>query len=185
MAEITYPLSLVGIGTANLGQLLALGDSSMPSQGVAAPSELRVQATYYPGTATPSVQIMGTQEGDIVLRGTWRDEWLGLVGGALALMQAARDLHLAQGRLLLTWGPYFVRYGYVRRFTPTIRKNSTIEWELAFLVDQADEAIVLAVPAPNPASVFSLAAVLALVALALEVVATAAIAINNLVNAAE
>lgn len=179
MAE-GYPLTITQLtGTLSL----VLADSTLPEQGVSLPGELRMASTYYPGVSTPSVQIVGTQEGDVTLKGVWRDDFMGLVGGALALVQAARALLLDQRPCLLTWGPNLVRQCLIKRFTPTIRRESVIEWEMVIFVMQANESAVIAVPAPTPATPFSLAALIASISLALDELYTTTVTINNVARA--
>ena len=180
MAEINYPLTITQLTGA---LTLVLEDSTLPEQGVALPGELRMAATYYPGVSTPTVQIVGTQEGDVTLKGLWRDDIMGLVGGAMALRQAARALLLDQRPCLLTWGPNLVRQCFVKRFTPTIRRECVIEWEMVIFVTQANESAVIAVPAPVPTTPFSLAALLATIQATLDELYTATVLLNNVARA--
>lgn len=180
MAEVVYPMTITQItGTRSL----TLTGSAVPEHGVALPGELRMAATYYPGASTPSVQIVGTQEGDVTLKGVWRDDWLGLVGGALSLVQDARGLLLDQRVCLMTWGPNLVRQCLVKRFTPTIRRESVIEWEMVIFVMQANESAVVAVPAPVPATPFSLATLIATVQQTLDLAYTTTVTVNNVARA--
>lgn len=175
-----YPLTLTQLTGA---LALTLSGVSLPEQGVALPGELRMATTYYPGVSTPSVQIIGTQEGAMTLKGVWRDDTLGLIGGALALVQAARALLLDQRVCLLTWGPNLVRQCLVKRFTPTIRREAVIEWEIELFVMQANESAVIAVPAPAPASTFSLAALIATIQQTLDLAYTTTVTVNNVARA--
>lgn len=180
MEPVPYPLTINQI----VGALsLVLEGSALPAQGVGLSAELRMHATYYPGVAAPSTQIMGTQEGDITFRGVWRDDWLNAAGGAQVLLQEARALLIGQGRCILTWGPNVVRYGFVKRFQPTILRESVIEWEMVFYVDQANESAVISVPtAPTPTAL-SLATIIAAIQIGLDAVYTAAVSINNVARA--
>lgn len=162
--------------------VLDLEDSALPAQGVAMGSELRMVSTYYPGNSAPSVQILGTQEDEIPMRGVWRDDLLGLVDGAMALVAAARKLQQGQRRCVLTWGDV-TRYGYVKAFKPSIRRRDFVEWDLTFFVDQADDALVLAVPAVPNASNLALLAALSSVETVIDEVAEVAVAVNNVLRA--
>lgn len=179
MAEILYPLTIAEIDGSNR---LDLGESSMPAQGVAMPIELRRTSTYYPGVSAPSTQIMGTKEGDITLRGVWRDSWLSETDGAQALVAAARALVLGQRRCQLEWND-LVRRGYVHSFTPTVLRRDLVTWELVFFPDQADEAIVVATPAVPLPTNFGFANALAAALLVADEIATVAISANNVLRA--
>lgn len=174
------PLSIVEVDGLTA---LDLEGSALPAQGVAMGSELRMVSTYYPGNAAPSVQILGTQEDEIPLRGVWRDDLLGLVDGAMALVSTARKLQQGQRRCRMVWGDV-TRYGYVKAFKPTIRRRDFVEWELTFFVDQADDALVLAVPAAPNASNLALLAAISAAETVIDEVAEVVVAVNNVLQAA-
>lgn len=161
---------------------LTLDDSALPAQGIDFGAKTRLVQTYYPGTSSPSTQIMGTQEEPILLRGVWRDEWLGLLDGAYELVQEARALLLGQARCELQWGS-LTRRGYVASFTATLRRLGYWDWSLTFNVDQADEALVISLPIPPAATPFSLANLLAAALQAADELATVAVAANNFLQA--
>jgi len=143
-----------------LDTLGALPANSMPIGG-----SLRSTRTYYPGSSTPSTQIMGTQEDDITLKGVWRDDQLGAAGGAINLYGICRTLLLDQLRCGLYWGPEITRKGYVKSFVGDFERPNVIHWTLVFQVDEADEAALLLVPFPPSATTTTLwAEILAVIA---------------------
>lgn len=163
-------------------------DARMPEQGVEAGGSLRVVRTWYPGSSTPSVQVMGTQEDDIVIRGMWRDDMIGLAGGAFALMQNARALLLGQSPCQLQWmgtdgTALKTCTGFVKQFTPKFNRADAIGWTLTFQVDQSDESTVLAVPQVHLKSPFNLLDLLRAIAAAAAKVAEAAVLANNVIRA--
>ena len=174
-----YPLIISELTGTNI---LTLTDAALPAQGVEIGAETRMVQTYYPGTSTPSTQIMGTQEKPILLRGVWRDEWIGLTDGALALVETGRALLQGQMRCELQWND-LVRRGYVSAFTATLRRRGYWEWSLTFAVDQADEAVVVAVPMVPAATPFSFANLLAAALQYADEAATVAISVNNVLQA--
>lgn len=175
--------------TASDGTTLLLDqDAALPEQGVDAGVSMRTVQTWYPGSSTPSVQIMGTKEEPITLRGTWRDDLLRETGGAQARANIARQLVLRQLPCTLTWftdlgDAPLTRSGLVASFVPSWRRADLCGWTLTFQVDTATESEVIAVPAlplPNP---YALADALRLVADAAQQVAEAAVLANNIIRA--
>lgn len=175
--------TLVTLETIDKTVRVVLQDSAMPERGIEVGLKLRSVVTRYPGNDTPTTQVMGTEEDDIPLRGQWRDVWLGLDGQALVLVGQMRELLKSQKPCELQWGKALVRRGYVKEFAHTIERAGIIGWKMTFQVDEADEAIALAVPFPNTATQATfwdkLAAILAVAVVVVEV----AVIASNLLNA--
>lgn len=163
-------------------------DAAMPEQGFDAGVSLRSVETWYPGSSLPSVQIMGTREEPITIKGQWRDSLLGLVGGAQANANTARQLVLRQLPVRLVWSDdtgavVLDRDGLLSSFIVTWRRGDAIGWALTLTVTQATESQVLAVPAPPVPDPYALADALRAVIAAAEAVAEAAILANNVLRA--
>ncbi len=143
------PVILTPLSGSTAGVTLADGD--LPEQGVEVPSELRTSEADYPFSLRRSVQLLGLDEGDIPLRGKFRDVWGGTQGHAAAQWQALRDLFVAQVQVELSWGDLLIRRGVIRRLRPTFVSEGAIDYELDFMVLEADEATVITQPfLPNP-----------------------------------
>jgi len=182
------------VGSVILSRLDAEGflvldtNAKMPEQGIDVAGSLRVVENYYPGNEAPSVQIMGTKEEPIILKGMWRDDLIGLNGGAYALMQDARALWLGQSPCQLQWmgddgTALLTRTGLVANFKATLRRADDIGWTLTFNAYQADESSVLATPQIPLHMPMTLADLLAKLAAAASAVAEAAILANNVARA--
>ena len=104
--------------------------------------------TWYPGTNKASVQVMGTQEDDIIMEGRWDDPAGSLFPdknplGATVRIKVARGLMQGQQLCQLLWGTTIVRQGRVKRFEILYQKKTRTEYRIVFAVDQANEAIAL------------------------------------------
>lgn len=168
--------------------LLLDQDAALPEQGFEAGVRVRQVKTLYPGASTPSRQIMGTEEDAITLKGSWRDDLLGLVGGAQANVNTARLLVLRQVPCTLTWytddgSAPLTRTGLVTNFTPTWRRADSVGWSLTFEVDEAAESEVVAVRPPPLADPYAFADALRLLAAVAQEVADAAVIANNVLRA--
>lgn len=125
-----------------------LQDSDLPEQGLEESCRLRLVKTHYPGATKASTQVMGTEEGDIVFRGWWRDTWTGLTGGALEQRSKLRQLQ-HRGRLCeLRWGDTISVYGFVREARLIFESEGAIQYEITFDVSEAYDAEVLATRTP-------------------------------------
>lgn len=159
---------------------VVLEASALPFQGVDAGVSQRLVRTHYPGASRASVQVMGTEENEVVLSGRLSDVLLGEAGGAEALVGKLRELVLGQRPIQLTWGA-LVRRGFLQRFTPRYSRRDLVGYEISFLPDEADDAVVVGVPyqATTPTDVLTLLDLLRDIEAALD----EAIAINNLLQA--
>lgn len=159
---------------------VTLEASALPFQGVEAGVSQRLVKTYYPGTTRASVQVMGTEEGDVVLTGRLSDVLLGEAGGAEALVAKLRALVVGQRPVQLTWGAV-VRRGFVQSFVPNYSRRDSVGYEITFSPDEADDAAVVAVPyqATTATDVLSILDLLREVESAMD----EAIAVNNLLAA--
>ena len=148
------------------GELLLDSGAAMPEQGIVVGAELRVVQTWYSGAAVPSVQILGTKEAPIPLKGLWRDDLLDITGGAMALVQQARAIFLSQAECSLQWigntgETYLSRVGRVAEFEFTPLRADCVRWSLSFQVDTSTESEIVAIPAVHPAAPFDLLTLLA------------------------
>ena len=170
------------------GDVVLDSNASMPAQGVDVGGELRAVQTWYPGAATPSIQIMGTKESDIVLAGLWRDDLLGEIGGAVALRQQVRALFLAQLECSLQWitdaGESVLSVtGFIKAFRTPYDRADSLRWSLTFMVTATTESQIIAVPAVQPALPFDLADALAALEILASDVQEAATLTNNVLRA--
>ena len=121
-----------------------LDGGALPNRGsVAYGGEQRVNRTFYPGSNTPSTQVLGVQFDDISLKGLLKDIWAGQVGYARATADALASIWKAQTRCELTWGDVYVHRGRVKRWEERPARESDLAYTLDFQVDEAvsiDEA---------------------------------------------
>lgn len=128
-------------------RLLTLGGKDKPEAGVDAPQYQRANKTHYPGTGSASVQVMGTADDAIVLKGWFHDPLTFVDGGPQARVALVRGLLQGQNRCQLNWGPAISKWGRVSRFVPTFFGQDRIRYEITFDVDQSLELVA---PAPLP-----------------------------------
>lgn len=169
-------------------ELLLDRPAAMPAQGVDVGLKLRTVRTMYPGNSIPSVQVMGTEDVPLVLRGTWRDSLLQETNGAQALAAAARRLLREQGACELVWADDdgdtpLVRRGVVTEVTVTQRRRDWVDWSITYQVDEADEPEIIAVPAPPAATSADLMTQLRQLLAALDAAYDLAVGINNVIKA--
>lgn len=126
---------------------VAFDDSDLPEQGLEESSRLRLVKTWYPGATKASTQVMGTEEGDTVFRGWWRDAWTGLTGGALKQRYQLRQIQKRQRLCELRWGDTISVLGFVREARLVFESEEAIEYEITFDVVEAFDAEVLAIQA--------------------------------------
>lgn len=132
-------------------RFLTFAGRDRPERPVAVGGEQRAVQTHYPGSSRASVQVMGTREDPIVLRGWFWDELSILDGGPEARVAVLRGLMQGQSCQLI-WGTTIVRTGRVGRCNFEFHRDRRIRYEVTFEVDAANEAVAL-VPLPLVASV--------------------------------
>lgn len=131
---------------------LLLAGRDRPEQPVTRTTVQRARKSHYPGTNQASVQVMGSAEEPIVLRGWFHDPLTLLDGGPQARIAVARGI-LQGGRLCrLSWGGVITCKGRITRVTPGFYKAQRLRYEIEFDVDQPNEAVALT-PLPIVAAV--------------------------------
>lgn len=154
--EIGYPF-----------RVLALEGRNRPETGVAITTEVRAKQTHYPGVRHASVQVHGTKESPIRLKGFFRDPLSILqalevspgvkLKGPQAMVAIIRGILYGMGPCELQWGDVITRNGRIKEFTQTIYRESWVSYDITFAIDQANEAVAL-VPIPTTGTLATLRA---------------------------
>lgn len=139
-------------------RFITLTGRDRPEQPIVVGGEQRATQTYYPGSSRASVQVHGTREDPIVLRGWFSDPLTIIDGGAKTRMAILRGLMQGQNPCGLTWGFMIVRTGRVKRCEFSIHRANRVRYEITFEVDQPSDAVAMA---PRPLLPVSGAAILA------------------------
>jgi len=154
------------------GRTVTLEGPDLPDRGIEAPLALREVTTRYPSGRT-SVQMLGVEEEPVVLKCTFNDVLTGLGGGALNQVATLRSILCAQGLVELAWGTAIVRRGYLKRVTPSYRRESLIGCTIEFTPTEADETFYSTAPL-QPVTASTALNLLDLVTRALSLLNTAA-----------
>lgn len=120
---------------------ITLAGRDKPEQPILVAGQQRATTTNYPGSSRTSVQVLGTSEEPIILRGWFADPLSIVDGGARTRMALLRGLMQGQNPCTLTWGHTIVRTGRVERCEFSIYRRNKVRYEITFAVDQPDEAI--------------------------------------------
>jgi hypothetical protein len=126
---------------------MVLDGPDLPEKGLEAPISLRAVHSRYPGGKVTS-QILGVEEGEIVLRCRFNDVLTALDEGAIQQVETLRGILVGQAACELSWGSLLVRRGFLTKVAPKYERESVIGCEITFLPTEADEAFYTAVPMP-------------------------------------
>lgn len=172
-------LGLLGLTPVTITELvlpyrtIALVGRDSPEQPVKRSSRQRATQTHYPGSKMASVQVMGSAEEPLVLRGYFQDPLSFIDGGPGARVAMLRGMLQGGNLCQLVWGNDIVCQGRVAHLDFDYLLASRIRYEITFEIDQPNEAVALV---PNIGFAASLKAAIddaiSLVELALETVDT-------------
>jgi hypothetical protein len=135
------PVTIVELGPPFRN--IALAGRDAPERPVKRKGSQRATQTHYPGSQQASVQVMGTREDPLVLRGWFQDPLTFLDGGPEARMSVLRGMMQGQGLCQLVWGSTIICQGRVEVCDFDIHKSTRVRYEITFAVDQANEAVAL------------------------------------------
>lgn len=96
----------------------------------------RITADYYPGNSEPAVQVLGPKEGDVVIKGKFKDKRYkdeDLYGVSYEIAKLCDAIRIRGNLLRITLGEW-QRYGYLEESKFRMNKLSEIEYELKFLI---------------------------------------------------
>lgn len=124
------------IKSLNEGFGFQLVGSFMPLIPFSFGGEQKVEKTYYPGTSEPSLQVLGSREDDVTLKGKlktkrFKDEELKLA--ASSYQERIDGVRLRGNVLKLTLGDW-VRYGFLDKGTFMLNRLTDIEYEIKFTI---------------------------------------------------
>ena len=124
---------------------VTLNGPDLPERPVQVGGSTRLVKTWYPGAEEASVQVMGTAEKPIPLRGVFNDVWTSLDGGALQKKSELEALRMRQRRLRMTWGTEIDVEGHLEEADFKFHQTSLIFYELLFMVALGDQPEAIAV----------------------------------------
>ena len=133
---------------------VSLRHRALPYRPIIFPSSQAYVQRWYPGNAIATLQVLGPREGDVEIRGFWKDRFLldprAESGGGNVELEgfddipnddqtvSAEDLVIVFQRLRaagntieVRWGPE-VRRGILSRFEPNYQRTEDIEWTAVF-----------------------------------------------------
>ncbi len=155
------------------GTTLTLRDRALPYRPLTITGKQRAEFTWYPGNPEATVQMLGPDEGNIQLRGYWKDRFiqgtesvtyvsssavrtLGLTGQiptpdgtidtVVDLVARVDAMRRSGRRIKLSWGN-LVRVGHITGFTQTWHNVHDVEWEIDFsVVSQGEGTVPTSIP---------------------------------------
>jgi len=126
-----------------------LKGTRMPRQPFTFGGTQRITKEYYPGNPEPSMQILGSQEGNITLEGRWHDSRNKLktdadinnrdVYGISYRLQEYFDALRKRGNLIYLRLGEWERYGYIEETEFQMKTLGDIEWKLTFAIIGKDK----------------------------------------------
>lgn len=136
------PFTISELGADAMPELTLTG-RALPFQPFALSGTMRVEASWYPGNPTGSLQVLGGKEEPTTVAGKWSDRyitdaprWVAALGpdpivGAKALVGAMDNIR-ARGRLVEVQWDSFIRRGVLTKFTARWIRSEDVEWEAEF-----------------------------------------------------
>lgn len=156
----------------NANDTLSLSERALPYRPITIGGRQRAEFTWYPGSPSATVQMLGPEEAPITMRGFWKDRFITSSAdgqyrkaqatynseGLLSVVELVTivDQMRRSGRLYKFSWDRLQRFGHIVRFEATWHNTHDCEWELEFAVT-AQEENAAAVPAINQAAPVQLA----------------------------
>jgi hypothetical protein len=133
--------------------LLELKGRALPYRPLTLEGGMRAEFTWYPGSPTATVQMLGADERSTVIGGTWKDRFMRAftdIGAPILSGRTAKaelngrdiadvrslvrvvDGFRLRGQLLEFQWDEFVRHGILVRFKESWLRREDVEWELEF-----------------------------------------------------
>ncbi len=121
-------------------RIIALGGRALPERPLPAGGRLRTKKTWYSGNNVATLQVLGSEDMDMNLRGVWNDRFIGdqVSTSGFETPELARDvvrifetLQRAGNTLRFQWGDV-VRMGVLAEFVPTWLREQDVEWTMRF-----------------------------------------------------
>lgn len=159
------------------GGTLVLTQRALPYLPLEISGKQRAEFVWYPGSPQATVQMLGPEEGVIVLKGYWKDKFIEGTGAAkfyssdvqinlaqfgspsavgaapvpdvVSLVKIVDNMRRMGRRIKLTWDR-LQRIGHITSFTQTWQTTHYCEWELEFSVVAQEETSIKATTANRP-----------------------------------
>lgn len=116
---------------------ITLAGNLMPVVPFSYGGNLRKTKTYYAGNAEPSVQILGTEEKDVKIKGMFKDKRYQdptFRGVAYEISKRIDALRLRGNLVRISLGEHWVRYGYLDESHFDLETLARISYELTFTI---------------------------------------------------
>lgn len=117
-------------------ETVSLIGNLMPFQPFNFGGEQKAVKNYYPGNSEPSVQILGPQEKDLVIKGRFKDKKYKSPearGVAFELQQQIDAIRIRGNLLELTMGEW-QRYGFLVDTDFSLKTKADIDYQLTFMI---------------------------------------------------
>lgn len=127
-------------GIAQTNSIFQLIGNAMPLQPFPWGGKQRMEKIYYPGNPEPSVQIMGAEEGPLIIKGRWKDKRFkdpSYFGVSYEYNKAFNELR-KRGNLVKFGmrgsGQSWYRWGFIERGEFKMNRLCWIDYEMEFFV---------------------------------------------------
>ncbi len=120
---------------------IELRGRAMPYEGVEWEGELHTKKTVYPGNPVATIQVLGPEESETTIGGTWKDRFMpgsivkngneNDIDTAEKAVTLFHDLRRSGKQVRVQWLTE-VRTGLITRFSPKWLRATDVEWEIEF-----------------------------------------------------
>lgn len=118
------------------GRIVSLGGRALPERPIGFGGRLREKKTWYAGNNVATLQVLGSEEMDMTIRGVWNDRFIAdqVATSGFETPELAREvvtifhsLQRSGNALRFQWGDQ-VRMGILAEFEPTWLREQDVEW---------------------------------------------------------
>jgi hypothetical protein len=129
------------------GKTIVLRDRACPFPEVEWPTEQRSKKTNYPGNPAATIQVLGFDLNNLTIEGEWNERFLSgavMVDGLSKFLSVPEladifDRMARGGREVRVQWLGIVRFGILKKFTPTWLRKTDAKWRMEFEWTRADD----------------------------------------------
>lgn len=125
--------------------VVKLVSDAMPHDSLDFGGTQKIVKNYYPGSSEPTVQVLGPQENDVVIRGRFKAKRLKETSDATfdrelwrrypqALQEQIEAIRVAGLLVRMSIGEEWQRYGFIQEATFKMKTLADIDYQITFLV---------------------------------------------------
>lgn len=134
-----FVISTLNPDTGNIQETLTLSGTHLPFQPVTTPVSQEILKFYYPGgqtKRTPTVQVLGSMEEDVVLTGRFKATKIQDVDrrNEPLIISDILKRFTEQGNVCLFQLGNWIKYGLIRQALPKYKTDADIDWEIRICV---------------------------------------------------